>query len=76
MGIAITPELEIIFDTVKSSRKYPNLVARPSCAFVAGGWGATEQTVQYEGEGDTRIHFPRRPPRSGVKIGREATKRA
>ena len=25
MGIAITPQLEIVFDTVKSSRKYPNL---------------------------------------------------
>jgi hypothetical protein len=42
------PGLEIIFDTVKSSRKYPNLIARPSCFFVLG-W-AGEQTVQYEGE--------------------------
>jgi len=49
MGIAITPQLEIIFDTVKSSRKYPNLVSRPACCFVVGGWGAGEQTVQYEG---------------------------
>jgi hypothetical protein len=50
MGIAITPQLEIIFDTVKSSRKYPNLIARPACSFVIGGWGTGEQTVQYEGE--------------------------
>jgi hypothetical protein len=50
MGIATTPQLEIIFDTVKSSRKYPNLIARPACSFVIGGWGASEQTVQYEGE--------------------------
>ena len=49
MGIAVTPRLEIVFDTVKSSRKYPNLVARPECSFVIGGWGAGEQTVQYEG---------------------------
>ena len=49
MGIAITSELEIVFDTVKSSRKYPNLVARPACSVVIGGWGAGEQTVQYEG---------------------------
>lgn len=49
VGIAITPQLEIIFDTVKSSRKYPNLIARPACSFVIGGWGAGEQTVQYEG---------------------------
>lgn len=47
VGIATTPELEIIFDTVKSSRKYPNLVERPSCSFVVGWDG--EQTVQFEG---------------------------
>ena len=47
VGIAVTPELEIVFDTVKSSRKYPNLIARPSCSFVVG-W-AGEQTVQFEG---------------------------
>jgi len=49
VGIAITPQLEIVFDTVKSSRKYPNLIARPACSIVIGGWEATEQTVQYEG---------------------------
>lgn len=48
VGIAVTPELEIVFDTVKSSRKYGNLVAHPSCSFVVGGWSG-EQTVQYEG---------------------------
>jgi hypothetical protein len=48
VGIATTPELEIIFDTVKSSRKYPNLVERPSCSFVVGWDG--EQTVQFEGD--------------------------
>jgi hypothetical protein len=47
VGIAISPDLEIIFDTVKSSRKYPNLIARPNCSFVVG-W-AGEQTVQFEG---------------------------
>jgi len=47
VGIAVTPQLEIVFDTVKSSRKYPNLVVRPRCSFVVG-WGG-EQTVQYEG---------------------------
>src|SRR6266403_3061767 len=52
VGIAISPELEIIFDTVKSSRKYPNLIARPACSFVIGGWGPGEQTVQYEGEAE------------------------
>ena len=48
VGIAVTPELEIVFDTVKSSRKYPNLIVRPSCAVVIGGWDS-EQTVQFEG---------------------------
>jgi len=48
VGIAVTPNLEIIFDTVKTSRKYPNLIARRRCSFVIG-W-AGEQTVQYEGE--------------------------
>lgn len=47
IGIALTPEFEIVFDTVKSSRKYPNLVVNPACSFVIGWTG--EQTVQYEG---------------------------
>lgn len=47
IGIAITPELEIVFDTVKTSRKYANLVACPNCSLVAGWHGET--TVQYEG---------------------------
>jgi hypothetical protein len=48
VGIAVTEELEILFDTVKSSRKYGNLIARPACSFALGWEG--EQTVQYEGE--------------------------
>jgi hypothetical protein len=47
VGIAVTEDLEIVFDTVKTSRKYPNLIARPACSFVMG-W-AGEKTVQYEG---------------------------
>lgn len=47
VGIAVSQDLEIIFDTVKTSRKYGNLIARPACSFVFG-WAA-EQTVQYEG---------------------------
>lgn len=50
VGIAVTADLEIIFDTVKSSRKYPNLIARPTCCFVIGWTG--EQTVQYEGHAE------------------------
>ena len=47
MGFAVTPELEIIFDTVKSSRKYPNLKNNPRVAWVIGC--TSEITVQYEG---------------------------
>lgn len=47
VGIAVTRACEIVFDTVKSSRKYPNLIARPACSLVLGWSG--EQTVQFEG---------------------------
>lgn len=52
VGIAVTPQLEIVFDTVKTSRKYPNLITHPACSFVIGGWGSGEQTVQYEGKAE------------------------
>ena len=48
MGFAVTPEMEIIFDTVRSSRKYPILKENPRVAWVVGC--TTEITVQYEGE--------------------------
>lgn len=48
VGIAVTPELEIIFDTVTSSRKYRNLMAKQACSFAIG-W-AGETTVQYQGD--------------------------
>jgi len=47
VGIAVTPELEIVFDTVTSSRKYGDLVANPAASFIIGWEG--EVTVQYEG---------------------------
>jgi general stress protein 26 len=47
VGIAISPQLESVFDTVKSSRKYPNLTADPRVAVAIGCEG--EATVQYEG---------------------------
>jgi general stress protein 26 len=47
VGIAITPNLDIVFDTLKSSRKYPNLLRNPRCSFVIGWTG--EQTLQLEG---------------------------
>jgi len=47
MGFAATPELEIIFDTVKTSRKYPILKENPRVAWVIGC--TAEITVQFEG---------------------------
>jgi hypothetical protein len=47
VGIAVTPDFEIVFDTVASSRKHPNLLANPAASFVIG-W-AGEATVQFEG---------------------------
>lgn len=47
VGIAVTPELEIVFDTVKSSRKFGALHDRPACSVVL--WFGSEQTVQLEG---------------------------
>jgi hypothetical protein len=50
VGIAVTDGLEVIFDTVKSSRKYGNLIRTPACSFAAGWEG--EQTVQCEGDAE------------------------
>ena len=50
VGIAVSERLEIIFDTVKTSRKSANLIAQPGCSFVIG-WAA-EQTVQYDGRAE------------------------
>src|SRR6184192_1437390 len=47
VGIAVSENLEIIFDTVKTSRKYRNIMHNPHVAFVIG-WD-NEITVQYEG---------------------------
>ena len=53
VGIAVTDGFEIVFDTVASSRKAPNLRANPSIAFVIGGTrDGDERTVQYEGTAD------------------------
>jgi general stress protein 26 len=47
MGVAVTPDFEIVFDTVKSSRKYPILCANPRAALVIGC--TSETTIQFEG---------------------------
>ncbi|MBI5620063.1 pyridoxamine 5'-phosphate oxidase family protein [Candidatus Gottesmanbacteria bacterium] len=47
MEFGQTQELELIFDTLKTTRKYANLKKSPKIAFVIG-WEEGD-TVQYEG---------------------------
>jgi hypothetical protein len=49
IGIAVTEALDIIFDTLSTSRKYANLRADPRAALVI--WDGAE-TVQVEGVAD------------------------
>lgn len=49
VGYACTDELELVFDTVTTSRKYRNLKADPRCAIVV--WDEAV-TVQLEGVAD------------------------
>jgi general stress protein 26 len=48
VGIAGTPALQLVFDTIVSSRKYPALLKNPEVSMVIG-WD-DEVTVQYEGK--------------------------
>jgi len=50
VGIAVSTNLEIIFDTIKTSRKYHNILADKHVAMVVG-WD-NETTLQYEGEAE------------------------
>ena len=53
VGIAVSDDFEIVFDTLGTSRKAANLRERPETAFVIGSLeGADERTVQYEGKVD------------------------
>lgn len=58
VGIAVTDDFEIVFDTIDTTRKAVNLRANPNAAFVIGGvLPGDERTVQYEGVAD----FPAGP---------------
>ncbi|WP_433965280.1 pyridoxamine 5'-phosphate oxidase family protein [Tunturiibacter gelidiferens] len=48
VGIAVTEDLEIVFDTLNTTRKYKNLTSNPKACLVVGWEG--EKTVQFEGE--------------------------
>jgi len=53
VGFAVTDALEIVFDTLNTTRKVANLRGSPRVALVIGGWSAgDERTVQYEGIAD------------------------
>lgn len=49
---AVDDQLELVFDTVKSSRKWANLEHSTNVAIVIGGWDGSETTLQYEGIAD------------------------
>jgi pyridoxine/pyridoxamine 5'-phosphate oxidase len=77
IGVAVTDDLELIFDTESTSRKAKNLRANPKIALVIG-WDDAK-TVQYEGIADEpadreamqRIYFARFPDgvdRAGPEI--------
>jgi pyridoxine/pyridoxamine 5'-phosphate oxidase len=48
VGIAVTEDLEIVFDTLDSTRKYRNLTSNAKASLVIGWEG--EKTIQFEGE--------------------------
>jgi len=51
VGYAVTTDLEILFDTLRTTRKYGNMKTHPRVSFTVGnsvGKG-DERTVQYEG---------------------------
>lgn len=53
VGIAVTDDFELVFDTLETTRKARNIAKDPRVAFVIGGTlDGEEQTVQYEGIAD------------------------
>jgi general stress protein 26 len=53
VGIVVTDDFEVFFDTVDTSRKVANLRRNPKIAFVIGGTtDGDERTVQFEGLSD------------------------
>lgn len=53
IGIVVTDDFEVFFDTVDANRKVENLRRNSSIAFVIGGMTeGDERTVQYEGIAD------------------------
>lgn len=51
VGYAVTPGLQIVFDTLQTTRKYRNMMANPRVSFTVGNTAGhgDERTAQYEG---------------------------
>jgi hypothetical protein len=53
VGIAVSDDLEIVFDTVATTRKIQNLRSNPAISFVIGGTlPGDERSLQYDGVAD------------------------
>jgi hypothetical protein len=56
VGIVVTEDFEVFFDTLDVTRKVHNLRRNPKIAFVIGGLtDGDERTVQYEGVADEPV---------------------
>jgi nitroimidazol reductase NimA-like FMN-containing flavoprotein (pyridoxamine 5'-phosphate oxidase superfamily) len=51
VGYAVTPDLELLFDTLRTTRKYRNMMANHRVSFTIGNTAGSgdERTVQYQG---------------------------
>ena len=51
VGYAVTPDFELLFDTLRTTRKYRNMMANPRVSFTVGNTAdhGDECTAQYEG---------------------------
>ena len=49
VGVAVTDDLQLVFDTTTTTRKHANLMRDPRCAFVAWHGGVT---IQIEGRAE------------------------
>lgn len=58
VGVAVSDQLEVVFDTLDTTKKFRNVLREVRVAFVFGAAGAykpgshDERTVQYEGKAD------------------------
>lgn len=60
INYGVTKDLELIFETLQTSRKYVNLLRSPRAAFVMGFEGDCE-TCQYEGVVDKPDEYELQP---------------